>query len=279
MNHAQAKPTAPAVPGPARPASETYILCPYCGDATPSASRCTHCRGLLDPLSRQASQNAMGPWFLRDPAHPFRPGCSYETIAALVRRNKIGPQTVIRGPTTRQFWSIARRTPGVANLLGLCHACQADVQPEDHFCDDCGASFVVETQRQHLGLATVHLLPGQATPEDIAGASARAGAPAAGPSAAEGSHAVHNLQEAAAVRRVLERRLRTQHRMVWVLVVFLVVAGATGVWAGFRLVPGSPLAAWLAEAERRLVGPREAAPASSEPVPTNGPLAVPPESN
>lgn len=276
MNHAQAKPPAP--PAPVRPVPGTYILCPYCGEATLSAPRCTHCRGLLDPLSRQASQNAMGPWFLRDPAHPFRPGCSYETIAALVRRKKIGPQTVIRGPTTRQFWSIARRTPGVANLLGLCHACQADVQPEDHFCDDCGASFLVESDRQHLGLATVHLLPGQAAPEDIASAGTRAGTPTAG-LPTEGTHAVHNLQEAAAVRRVLERRLRTQHRVVWVLVVLLMVAGAAGVWAGFRLVPGSPLAAWFAETERRLIGAREGVRPPSPPAPASDPVPITPESN
>jgi len=147
------------------------ILCPYCGATSGDSTRCPSCGGRFDPLSRQATQNAMGPWFVRDPSAPFRPGCSFETLRGMVLRGKIGPDTIIRGPTTRQFWELARRTPGVANLLGLCHNCQREAAPNDYSCKACGAVFTPETDRQHLGLSEVRLLPGHASPERIAIAS------------------------------------------------------------------------------------------------------------
>ncbi len=144
------------------------VLCPYCGEISQDGTRCDHCRGLFEPLSRQASQNTMGPWFVRDPGHAFFPGCSFETLTIFIKRGRITPATVLRGPTTRQFWMFARRVPTVANLLGICHSCQAAVKPEDAECPYCHADFRPDTDRQHLGLADVRLLPGQATPEMIA---------------------------------------------------------------------------------------------------------------
>src|SRR6185369_16768084 len=104
---------------PATPPAPRGVLCPYCGRISVNPRRCDGCGGFFDPLSRQATQNAMGPWYLRDPAHPFRPGCSYETVRDLVKRGRIRPDTILRGPATRQFWNFAARTPTVANLLGL----------------------------------------------------------------------------------------------------------------------------------------------------------------
>jgi hypothetical protein len=165
---AKQRPVQPSDPA-ARPGG---ILCPYCGHVSMNPRRCEACSGHFDPLSRQASQNAMGPWFIRDTANPFRPGCSYDTLRELIRRKKIHRNTVIRGPSTRQFWSFAGRTPSVANMLGICHNCQADVDAAAFACQACGAAFSPDTDRQHLGLAPVHLLPGQATPEMIAATTA-----------------------------------------------------------------------------------------------------------
>ncbi|MEX0876438.1 MAG: hypothetical protein WD114_03170, partial [Phycisphaerales bacterium] len=101
------------------------LVCPYCGTVTPDSGRCGHCGGRFDPLSRQATQNQMGPWEIRDERVPFRPGCVYDTLLRLVDLGKISTETVLRGPSTRQFWMLARHTPGVALRLGLCHNCQA----------------------------------------------------------------------------------------------------------------------------------------------------------
>lgn len=149
----------------------TSRVCPYCGETLSDPNRCAACRGMLDPLSRQATQNAMGAWFVRDPANPFRPGCSYQTLRRWVQRGRIGPGAVVRGPTTRQFWTTAERAPGLGHLFGRCHSCAASVEPDDESCARCGASFAVTHQRDDLGLAPVHLLPGHSRPEEIAAMS------------------------------------------------------------------------------------------------------------
>lgn len=153
MTHTTEQPA----PSPATPA---LFVCPYCGGATPDQPRCTNCRGFLDPLSRQASQNAMGAWFIRNPESPFQSGCSYDTILTLVARGRIALDAVLRGPTTHQFWSPAKRVPGVAHLLGLCHSCGCDVEPSDPHCPECHAEFHLAHERQDLGLMPLRALPG-----------------------------------------------------------------------------------------------------------------------
>jgi hypothetical protein len=177
QNGSPARPASPAAahgavaaprPTPTPRPQPTIALCPYCGHASPNTQQCDRCKGLFDPLSRQASQNAMGPWYIRDDSNPFRPGCSYDTLKSLIVRGRVTRVSVLRGPTTRQFWTMARSTPGIAHLLGECHSCHAAARPDDPACGSCGASFVYENDRQALGLAPVHLLPGHASPENIA---------------------------------------------------------------------------------------------------------------
>ncbi len=144
------------------------LVCPYCGTITPDTGRCNSCSGRFDPLSRQATQNQMGPWSIRDDRQSHRPGCTYETIARLIEQKKISGETILRGPSTRQFWTLARHTPGVAQLLGLCHSCQAQVKPDAFACPNCHAAFTAERDRQHLGLGPSRPLPGQGLPEVLA---------------------------------------------------------------------------------------------------------------
>lgn len=144
------------------------IVCPYCGVVTPDSGRCSACNGRFDPLSRQATQNQMGPWSIRDDRLPHRPGCSYETIARLIEQGKISLETTLRGPTTRQFWTLARHTPGISHLLGVCHSCQTQVKSDAFACPICHASFQAERDRQHLGLGPYRPLPGQGVPEVLA---------------------------------------------------------------------------------------------------------------
>lgn len=132
---------------------KTIILCPYCGHAQHDpADRCTACGGFFDPLSRKVSQQHMGPWFIRDSKMPFRPGCSYDVIVKQVERGRIKPTTIMRGPTTRQYWSIARNVPGVAHLLGYCHECGHRVDPKDAQCPKCRQPFNRPRYRDELGL-------------------------------------------------------------------------------------------------------------------------------
>lgn len=248
------RPRTPPAPG------KRSVLCPYCGEVSPDMSRCVACGGHFDPLSRQASQNAMGSWFVRDAARPFRPGCSYETLRELVRRGKIGPETVIRGPTTHQFWTFAARAPSIANLLGRCHNCHSAVDPGGYMCASCGAAFTPETDRQHLGLAPVHLLPGQTSPELIAASAAPhvrpvAGVVGAGAALRAGPPASGAPDEMAGLRRQL--------RFQWAAMaaIFVVMAGL-GVWLA--------RAAFRGPAAPAMIGGAAAPTERPEPPATNG---------
>jgi len=144
------------------------LVCPYCGGLTPDEGRCGHCDAKLDALSRQATQNHMGPWFVRDERSAFRPGCSYSTIRRMVDDGPITPNTVVRGPSTHQFWMLAKHTPGVAHLLGACHNCGTGADAEMFACRSCGEPFSTDRDRQHLGLGPVRALPGSASAEVVA---------------------------------------------------------------------------------------------------------------
>ena len=210
------------------------VVCPYCGDLSSSGVRCTKCNGRFDHLSRQATQNAMGPWQIRDERVPTRPGCSFQTLKTLIERGQVRPTTVIRGPATRQFWMLAKDTPGVANLFGQCHNCRASVEPGAYMCAACGAVFEIDRDRQHLGLSPVRLLPGQADPEVIA-ASITTGVQTAAPTAGlESAPSAPVEVDDEALRRVprLERRLaetRTRERVAWTSAAALLVAAAAAV--------------------------------------------------
>jgi hypothetical protein len=192
-------------------------VCPYCGGEHRGGNRCELCAGFVDPLSRQATQNEMGPWFVRDESRPFRPGCRLETLERWVRGGRITPDTIIRGPSTHQNWLPAVRVPGVARLFGLCHACGGEVDPTDTICAVCGAGLETTRDRQHLGLSPVRAIPGRADPEQVAisligprtngSPSSAANAPSPAP-----APPMPPLDDAARRARRLERELRASAR-------------------------------------------------------------------
>lgn len=135
------------------PSNEKLVLCPYCGHAQYGGDRCQACAGVFEPLSRRATQIAMGPWQIRDKNNPFRPGCCYDVVKSMAANGKIKSTSVMRGPTTRQFWSIARNVPGIAHLIGYCHECGNHVSPSDAKCGECSTVFKEPRERDSLGLA------------------------------------------------------------------------------------------------------------------------------
>lgn len=159
------------------------VICPYCGETQPAGEVCRACRGRFDSLSRQATHNEMGPWFIRDPKRPFQPGCSYETLVRMVERGQVTKFSIIRGPTTRQFWTVARRVPGISHLLGYCHHCDASVDPDDHGCHACGVPFGAYLDRNYMGLPEIRPMPWDPDSDESRGESLpRALPPESGPS-------------------------------------------------------------------------------------------------
>ena len=131
-----------------------FMVCPYCGsmhkDHLPEI--CEHCHGRLDPESREHTRADLGPWFVRSVDRPFSPGMRYETLVRQMGLGRIRSTDVVRGPTTSQFWTVARKVPGLSHHFGLCHACQAPASAEDEDCRACGVSFRVTLDRDRMGL-------------------------------------------------------------------------------------------------------------------------------
>ncbi len=131
-----------------------FMVCPYCGsmhkDHLPEI--CEYCHGRLDPESREQTRADLGPWFVRSVERPFSPGMRYETLVRQLGLGRIRSTDVIRGPTTSQFWTVARKVPGLSHHFGLCHACQAPATSQDESCSACGVSFRVTLDRDRMGL-------------------------------------------------------------------------------------------------------------------------------
>ena len=278
------------------------LICPYCGETQSVRDACQSCGGHFEPLSRQATHNAMGPWFVRDDANPHRPGCSYETLVNLVEKGRVGKHTIVRGPTTKQFWNVARRVPGLAHLFGYCHNCAAPVDQEDHGCHACGTPFGAYLDRNYLGLPDIRPLPWEADMGDdiraghhraagtgissfasdaeLTGAAVAAAeraaltatpGPPAGPRTV-GSDETEVLQGSAT--RSMQRRIAGQSRMIRTLVIMLLIS--TGVLVAFSVLTiapmlrGDPTATLAGEPVAEPVAPApdpvDAAPVSPAPV-------------
>ena len=98
---------------------------------------------------------------VREDSAPFRPGMCYEMIVRLVDSGTITRYTIIRGPSTGQLWTVARKTPGVAHLLGDCHHCDAKIDDGVTRCPACQTIFGAWLDRNTLGLPELRPLPGE----------------------------------------------------------------------------------------------------------------------
>lgn len=206
----------------------------------------------------------MGPWFVRIESQPFRPGCDYATLMHLIDRGTVRADTAVRGPTTKQFWMLARWCPGVAHRLGICHSCQAKVDPESRECTSCGAEFGRFEDRQALGLGDVRPLPGRAVPSEVrpAGsgqdalvgrmASREAFAPvddAEGAPPVAGAGVSDDIGDEGIRELRLRRDLRRSRRWtaVWSCLTLVTLAGLGGYVVFQHLDLGSgPVGRWLA---------------------------------
>lgn len=134
------------------------ILCPYCGLHQPAAGSCSGCGGRFDIWSIAATQQDMGAWFVRRSKLPHFVGRSQESIVASIKAGELGIDSIVRGPSTRQLWTVARRASGIAHLFGRCYACQGPVLADRPECSACGSSPYECADRNFLGLPKPELL-------------------------------------------------------------------------------------------------------------------------
>jgi hypothetical protein len=209
--------------------------CPFCGQRLEArAAKCPKCKLAVDPKSVAAVRPLLGPWFLHDPRNPSAPGVSWERLTGLVKRGRLKPDSVVRGPATGGLWRIAADTPSVATLLGLCWSCHAALTAPSALCPQCKAVL----DAAHDPADGAHAADGAAIPATVAAAPARAGvaklivltddAPDAHPEAAE-AHAdvsgpMSDLISAATAGPPTRRLPYRRGNMMYTVLVLAVVA-------------------------------------------------------
>jgi len=133
-------------------AKQRILVCPICGETQPEIKACRVCKTLLNSGGLLLAEGRMGPWWVRNEDLTFRPGITYDNLSALALTGKITLQSIVRGPTTRQLWKVARRVKGLSHLLGRCHNCGEHVSPKDRACDSCDVQFLKYPDRNNMGL-------------------------------------------------------------------------------------------------------------------------------
>jgi hypothetical protein len=119
-------------------ASSTTQICPYCGRAAAdSPGPCPNC-GMQDtPTTRAATTARVGPWFVRQERNPGAPGMNFATLLSLVRKGQVTRESVVRGPTTQQLWTLADRVKGLSREFGTCWSCAEDISRGTNLCPHC----------------------------------------------------------------------------------------------------------------------------------------------
>lgn len=137
---------------PVRPDPPQAVLCPFCGTAQFTQDLCSACHQPMNDKGRKQAQIEMGPWFIRNKVNPFGPGYSYEKVKRLAADGILTAKSVVRGPSTQQFWLMAKFTPGISHLVGHCFACPAPAKATDPCCSVCKVPFREYPDRNSLGL-------------------------------------------------------------------------------------------------------------------------------
>ena len=126
-------------------------MCVICGHNKTSADECPECDAIFSPPD-EATRITLGGWFIHGKAHAYKPGMSYEQLRKEIEIGNVTARTIVRGPTSSQFWQLAKNTQGVAHLTGPCHACGAKVPADAASCPSCGASCDVPSDPNTVGL-------------------------------------------------------------------------------------------------------------------------------
>ena len=119
------------------------VVCPFCGSVNDRPAHdydntaCPRCSMADTPATRQATRARLGPWFVRQNRNPAAPGMKFDTLMALVKRGQVTAQSVVRGPTTNQFWRFAAQVKGLSREFGLCYNCATPVDKAATICPQC----------------------------------------------------------------------------------------------------------------------------------------------
>jgi hypothetical protein len=130
---------APAIEAVAiRDGLEGRHVCPFCGSINDgSSSTCARCTMENTPAARKATKPRIGPWYVLQSRNPAAPGMKWETLLAFVRKGRVKPQSIVRGPTTHQLWRFAAHVKGLSREFGICYSCGGAIGRTINVCPQC----------------------------------------------------------------------------------------------------------------------------------------------
>ncbi|CAN5398957.1 hypothetical protein BH10PLA1_BH10PLA1_13360 [soil metagenome] len=131
----------PVRPGsqPVRRSLEGKFVCPFCGTINARTDEpCPSCGMDNTPATRNSTRGRVGPWYVLQKRNPAAPGMKFETLVKFIRKGRIQPRAVLRGPTTSQLWRFAATVKGISREFGLCYNCGGDIEPTTDHCPHCG---------------------------------------------------------------------------------------------------------------------------------------------
>jgi len=124
---------------PVRRSLEGKFVCPFCGSINARTDEpCPSCGMDNTPATRNSTRGRVGPWYVLQKRNPAAPGMKFETLVKFIRKGRIQPRAVLRGPTTSQLWRFAATVKGVSREFGLCYNCGGDIEPITDHCPHCG---------------------------------------------------------------------------------------------------------------------------------------------
>src|SRR5688500_7404480 len=98
---APSAPPPPMTPEQIGESQDGRVDCPFCGAVNDSEqAACPRCTMENSAATRKATKARIGPWYVLQTRNPAAPGMRFDTLLAFVRKGKVRPRSVVRGPTT-----------------------------------------------------------------------------------------------------------------------------------------------------------------------------------
>jgi hypothetical protein len=164
-------------------------VCPFCGSVNDNEQgTCPRCTMENSAATRKATKTRIGPWYVLQTRNPAAPGMTWETLIGFIRKGRVKPRSIVRGPTTHQLWRFAAHVKGLSREFGLCFSCGSAIDPTANICPQCNRlqepplnpDALLEHEGEESSRGPIYReLPGPAN----AGAAAAAAAPEPAPAA------------------------------------------------------------------------------------------------
>ena len=128
----------PRTPEGIRDSLRNKYVCPFCGSVNETEQgTCPRCTMENTAASRKATKVRIGPWYVLQTRNPAAPGMKFDTLLSFVKKGRVKPHSVVRGPTTHQLWRFAAQVKGLSREFGVCYSCGGSIAATAALCPQC----------------------------------------------------------------------------------------------------------------------------------------------